>query len=97
MRNAGETGDIGQRICLKFAPRYRGAFFATKNPAYWICKNKKKGVKNADNIRLKKKNLSTPDGGISRKEPALTDGETEKSVTQSGFGALTGTEKMLFP
>lgn len=43
-----------------------------------------------------KKNLLIPDGGISRKESALTAGETEKSGTQSGLAALTGMEKMLF-
>ena len=54
MRDAGDTE---KRICLIFAPRFFCVvlFFTAKNPAYWICKNKKKGAKNADNIRLKKK------------------------------------------
>lgn len=43
-----------------------------------------------------KKGLSIPDGGISRREPALTAGAMEKSDTQSGFDVLTGMEKMLF-
>ena len=41
-----DAGDAEKRICLIFAPRFlRGVFFAAKNPAYWICKNKKKGTK----------------------------------------------------
>lgn len=43
-----------------------------------------------------KKSSSIPDGGISRREPALTAGAMEKSGTQSGFDVLTGMEKMLF-
>ena len=43
-----------------------------------------------------KKSLSIPNGGISMKESALTAGEMEKSGTQSGFGVLTGTEKLPF-
>ena len=48
MRNVGDTE---KRICMILAPRFlRGAFFAAKNPAYWICKSKKKGAKKMQTI-----------------------------------------------